>query len=600
MVRLKVNLNEHLQNIFAPIFCNPVSEETYVYISKLNTIIDEAELQNEFHILYVVLNELNILKMTKNYLPAISQEIVEDIIRFNGYNLIKRKPHYGFKDLLYQATGMGLDVNQDETVHRTVNLVLDYLEVHIQVMKDKKMTFEQGYAYFIPFIKEYNSCLLEESAKIINLLATEDIKEIKNYYTGWNKFLSMNRIYSSLDAGNLYNALGALITKKTNVASSKDTLTIDSIIKMNELQERYVSLQTPIFTTGFPKLDKNWKVTGGDVTFLVADKGLGKTTLLSHFTGMALAQGEKVDFYSPETAEEKLLYSFILPPYIFEKYGFIVTPAQVVGLDEPYTQEINGLTQDGRRAIIQLAKEELALSGALTIMSQRKSIEEFEAFMTAQLIKSGARVVGIDHTTDFDSIHKNQNEITAELSKILKNLKKRFPKTHFIVLSHTGSSFTVPTEENPIITSKIVAYSKDLEGAADNILGMFGNKTRDTINIFATKLRWSELFKMYISFEFNKEHGIYQYNETEQYKEREESDMAHQSQIDNIIKIQDNMSDEEDPDILAAINAIVNDEINMFGDDDDYRDEKDEDGDFFDDDEDGDTDFFDDDNEDIM
>jgi hypothetical protein len=123
-------------------------------------------------------------------------------------------------------------------------------------------------------------------------------------------------------------------------------------------------------------------------------------------------------------------------------------------------------------------------------------------------------IVIIDHTLTFDSQGHNNNELTDKLARTLENLKRRFP-VHFIVLSHAGSDFRIPTEAEPIVNRKIVAWSGSLEQAADNIAGTFrteGNR----LNFFWTKVRWGTIPPMYYSYRVDHVHNLMTYVQKDQ------------------------------------------------------------------------------------
>jgi hypothetical protein len=96
-------------------------------------------------------------------------------------------------------------------------------------------------------------------------------------------------------------------------------------------------------------------------------------------------------------------------------------------------------------------------------------------------------------------------DLTDKLARVLEDLKQEF-NTHFVVLSHAGSDFTIPTENNPIVTNKIVAWSGSLEQAADNIAGTF-RTDGDRLNFFFTKVRYGDLLPRHYTFRMDYIHS---------------------------------------------------------------------------------------------
>lgn len=560
MIRIRGDISEHLNNLFAPIFNGESNDETYLYFNKLKEIVSPDELSSEYYVLYHILDSLTEIYDRQQILPKIDKNVIKHIAEKNLYYMIKKEPEAGFRDTLQKISGELLNVSFDQSIFTCKTIILDNLEKAINKMIELESTFDQGYTYFYIYLDVYRKAITKEATSFMNQLSTEDLTEATKVYTGWRQFLYSNKIKTSDDIPRLYKAIGEYLEQKSMIITQKNLIKLDSIQKLEDMRNKYKLLMQPIFKTNLELFDKHLTLAGGDVTVIVGDKGIGKTTLACHLASMAMAQGRRALIYAPEIDANKLTFSFVLPAYIYEKYGFLTTSAQVVGNEEPYEYTPTlpngqpGPNSEEKKHLMRLAEEELVENKSLTLLTERESIENFENSLSAKIRDSKAEVIIIDHTTDFNSKYKNQNEITSMLAQTVKTLKKLHENTHFIILSHAGSAFVTPSKDNPIVTSKIVAYSKDIEGAADNILGLVRHKETGLINMFCTKSRWSEIYSYFHTYVFDRDHSIYIYDP--KHNKDYQSANVDTDDIDDVkeaMQMADTLSDSENLDFEAEL-----------------------------------------------
>ncbi|MFF2798211.1 hypothetical protein, partial [Lysinibacillus xylanilyticus] len=171
-------------------------------------------------------------------------------------------------------------------------------------------SLNQSVSEIFNFQANYKNALMREAGSLMQMMSNSDMMQIGLHFWGWKYFLNRHRIWSVNDAGTMFNLLADFIRTKDKWSTLKDSplTSIDDLIK---LENEYIEDMEPFMVTPFDDFNQHVKFTRSEITVLVAAKAAGKTTFAGMIAGIALAQGIKVMFYSPETKRSKMIHEYI-------------------------------------------------------------------------------------------------------------------------------------------------------------------------------------------------------------------------------------------------------------------------------------------------
>lgn len=512
MIRLKGLDQKIINSLLSGLFSGKTLTQHYVYLHDLLSILPVEETSQVYYCIFSALECLQEIYSIRRTIPAISKEVILQIVGNNLYGELKENNKVGFREYARLECGVELDPLDTKSLTVVYQRIIQECDINLTEAVSMNLTVEDSFSKLPEFISNYSEVFATELSELITLYNINDSKIVKYQFWGWSDFLYRHKIYSILDLSKLLRLAAAHIDNKTYLISHT-TAPLTSISQLITLEQTYIDTSIPLGSWGIPPLDDLVKLVPHEVSIIVGEKGLGKTTLAGYLTGTLIAQGKKVLFYCPEILKHKLILSFVLPAYIKAKYHFIVTPDQCLGLEPPY-EFGSDLTQDEKVAAIQMAKLEFAESGLFYHSDVTYNYKTLKDDIRSKLIEFEPDIVIFDHTLEVDG-EADYNKVTAALADAFKDVKKEFP-IHIIALSHAGSEFTVPTKNKPIVTSKIVAWSKRMEGAADNLIGAFPSQG-DIVNLFFTKLRWNKIPPMYLVFRMDRIHVWFEYRIEDQF-----------------------------------------------------------------------------------
>jgi len=486
-------------------------KETYTYYNFLKTVLDTSEVIDEVYLVYSALDVLYELYTIRRDVPMINKDIILNIIYQNLHSEIKESLDPGFRGYTKQHLGIELDVLNDLTVATVGNHLFSKCADFLDLLIIKGYTIEESRGNIPVLVSHYTEKLGEELSQIIIHLNNSDKKIVDFQYVGWGKFLRKNRIYDSSKLPELLRLTSAAMESKL-MLSRRASQPLTSLGQLIDLENDCIVHSEPIGSWGVPVLDELLRVTKGLMTLCVGAAGLGKTTLGSWMAGNLLEQGKRVLFYCPEIPQRLLLFSHILPAYIYAKYGFCVTMNQLIG-NEPLYEHHEFLSLKEREDLVKAAKLTIAESGLFYHVAHAYHHQTLGDELRRDIRQFDPDILIFDHTTEVMG-EENQNLVTSNVAEVLGDVSEEF-LIHTFALSHTGSKFTIPTKDTPVVTEKICAWSKRLEGVAANVVGMF--KLGDKVNMFFTKLRWHELVPMWITLRMDREHNWFTFEPKDQF-----------------------------------------------------------------------------------
>lgn len=524
MIRVQSFESDNLIPVLAGLFGEETTADSYTYVNTILKLLPPEECIQETYLILSTLDQFYKIFSRSKLTPAINKMSLISTIENNVYEELKENRKAGFREYAQTTCQVDLDLYNEEIIGLVATTLVESIESIIDQAMDLNYTLNQSVSELLNFQTNYKHVLLREAGMLIEMLSNSDMSQVGLHFWGWKQFLFKYRIYGVNDAPTLFNLLADFIKTKDKWSTFRD-MPLESIDDILAMQDTYIENMVPIMTTPFDAFNACIKFIKGEITVQVAAKAAGKTTFASMITGIALAQDLKTMFYSPETPKHKLFFENVILAYIRAKYGFTVTAAQVLGLEEPF-EAGSEYSAAEKKVIINMAKEELASSKRLFHVNEYYYYDTMEADMRAHVKSFNPDLVIIDHTQEIRG-EVSHNEKTSRLATTIKSIAKDY-NPHFFVLSHPGGKFSdaVPTIEKPISRDvKIVAWSNDIETLADNIMGAvkIGN---NEFKIFYTKLRNGDIPPMFQVFRMIKPQGWFEFRPEDQYTQTVDSSYA--------------------------------------------------------------------------
>lgn len=523
MIRLSSFSSDNLIPVLSGVLTQETTSDTYGFVTTLLRVLPVDESAQESYFIMSSLSQLNSIYSRTDMTPAINKETVMNIIRNNIYEELKENRQAGFKEYARNKCQLELDVFNEEVIGEVASVLLSDIEYVLDEAIASGYSLEESMSHLLGFQSAWTNSLLRESGTVLEMLSNSDMSQVTMHFWGWKKFLMKNRIFSSSKAAILMALLSDTIKAKENWVQDRD-VPITSIEQINQLREDYISDLSPILQTPYHSFNQQYKILKENLVLLVASKGQGKTAFASFLSGLALASGLKVMFYSPETPGKKLVNESIIPSYVRAKYGFFVNARQVVGLDEPYPQGSNYSVEE-KKAILALVDQEIADDGNFMHVQNYLTYDTLEEDLRAMTKSFEPDIIVFDHHQEVRG-NSNRNDITSKVAITLKGIVKDY-KVHCLLLAHPNGDISkaLPTPESPVSSDKkIVSWSGDQEQLADVIMG--GTRVNDMFKIFFTKNRNAPIAPMYQVFRVNPIHSWFDMIPEDQYKPSVTSDSA--------------------------------------------------------------------------
>jgi len=524
MIRVQSFDSDNLIPLLSGLLAEETTADSYIFLNTILKLLPPEEAIQENYLLLRTLEQFYTIFSRSKLLPAIDKNKLMSTIENNIYEELKENKRAGFREYAQTVCQVELDLYNEEVIGQVANTLLTSIENIIDQAIELGYTLNQSVSELLNFQTNYKHSLMREAGMLLEMLSNSDMSQVNLHFWGWSFFLRKHKIYSIGDSATFLNLLADFIRSKDKWSMFHDA-PLTSIDEVLAMQDTFIENMVPIMTTPFAAFNECIKFIKSEITVQVAAKAAGKTTFAGMIAGIALAQGLKVMFYSPETPKHKLYFEHVLLSYIRAKYGFTVTASQVLGLEEPF-EAGSEYTADEKKVLIGIAKEELASSQNFFHVNEYYLYETLEDDMRAHTKSFGPDLVIIDHTQEIRG-EADHNRKTSKLATTLKSIAKDYGP-HCWVLSHPGGNFAkaIPTLENPISRdTKIVAWSNDTETLADNIMGAIKVGTNE-FKIFYTKLRNGDIPPMFQTFRMIKPQCWFEFRPEDQYTQNIDSSAA--------------------------------------------------------------------------
>lgn len=546
MIRVQSFEADNLIPLLSGLITEETTGDSYVFINTLLKLLPPEEAVQESYLIMATLDQMYMIYSRSKLIPNLNKESLLSTIENNIYEELKENKYAGFQQYARTMCQVELDLYNEEVIGTVANTLLDSIESIIDQAIELQYTLNQSVSEIMNFQTNYKHSLVRESGRLLEMLSNSDMSQVGLHFWGWNYFMRRHRIYGVNDVVNFLNLVAdfANVKDKWSMMADSPLTSIDQIIAY---EEKYLENLDPIMSVPFPDFNETVKFKKEQSSVLVASKSVGKTTFASMLAGIALAQGLRVLFYSPEMPAPILMNENILLPYIRAKYGFTVTTPQVLGLEEPF-EAGSEYTAEEKKVLIGMAKQELADSGAFMHITEYLEYKTMESDFRAYVKSHQPDIIFFDHTQEIRG-DASLHDKTSRTATMTKSVNKDYG-THTFLLSHPGGKFAeaIPTIEKPINRDiKINAYSNDVETLADNIMGAVRDG-ENKFKVFYTKLRYGNIPPMFQVFRMIKPQGWFEFRKEDQYIQTTDSDDAVNALLEGRSILIEDYDDNEDDD----------------------------------------------------
>lgn len=493
-------------------------------LGKVTKLIPVEEMEVEYYLVFKIAEQILDISLDTNTTPVFSRDILESILDSELYNTI-REDRRGFARMM-EMEGLASDFNIEANIQAAANLAkqraMDLYDEAFQlglggniILDNAENTEEDGgvitgvMGYIYSLRNNYSLAVGSEFVQMqVALLNGDNATFRSKRYDGWYEFLGRNKyegVNGWVDFGQYFFS-----TLEARLAESVlESTPLTSLHEAEELKSDLLERLEILAEYGIPPIDVGTPIRKTRYSVLIGKPNLGKTTIALNWAVNVLLEGKKVAIFSGENPKSFILYKYILPIYIFKKYGFYVTYEQVIG-----EEDITGVSDEeieDRKQLIKLAILEVVESGNYMY------IESLNAWRIGEdlaklYIDFPFDYVMIDHTLSVAG-GGNNTERLEKMSQDLLKFREEY-QTSICLLSH-------PSPDAKKIVSRegaegLVKYCKQIEADADDVFYIFDTpdlEMKSLIALLQTKGRDAEkvLSTIYLTKMF--QYKLFRYDE---------------------------------------------------------------------------------------
>ena len=436
-------------------------------------LIHIDEMEREFYLFFSVAEQLTQISFETKIQPYYSRNVLESILDSNLYHIIK-KDGQGFSSMMEEEGRPGnflIEQNIQEAANVVKNRTMALYDEAFQM----KIHPEEAMGHIASLRSNYMIAVGSESIRAQAMIINGMGQFPNARYDGWYGFLKQKQFLGAQGWVEFLNFLSSALSTRL-LESAEESKPLSSLQEIEHLREDILERTKKIAEYGIPPIDEKHPIIKTRYVVLIGKPNLGKTTIAVNWLVNVLLEGKKAIIFSEETPESVMLYEYILPVYIYRKYGFFASYEQIIGI-EP----IGGLNAEEieeREKTIKMAICDIVDSGNYMYVSS----------LNAWKIKDDLAQIYSDFPFDYCVIDHSLSvsgggETTPRLNALSKGLKefKNEYKTSICLLSHPSpDAKKVVTRDG---ASGLTRYSKQIEGDADDVFYMFDTPELEANNL---------------------------------------------------------------------------------------------------------------------
>jgi hypothetical protein len=343
---------------------------------------------------------------------------------------------------------------------------------------------DDAMGYSVSLKSNYRLAVGREAIEAQSLLINGNEYFPNARFDGWFHFLKKKKFSGPDGWVEFLGFVSSELSKRLSEAEAED-IHLTSLTSAEQLRLDAVSRSEMIGEYGIPPIDSHRPIMKTRYTVLIGKPNLGKTTIAMNWVVGLLISGRKVAIFSEETPASVLLYEYILPIYIYRKYGFFATYEQIVGLED--VGGLDDVEAAERSKIIKMAVCDVVDGGNYYYIS---ALNAWTIYDDLARIYSEFKFefCVLDHSLSIGGGGETTPRLNA-MSGGIKRFKNEF-KTSMCLLSHPSpNAKSVVSREG---AAGLTKYSKQIEGDADDVFFMFDTpelESRGLIGFIQTKGR---------------------------------------------------------------------------------------------------------------
>lgn len=465
-----------------------------VLLNSITKLIRIEEMEVEYYLVFKIAKQILDISLDTDTLPLFSRQILETILDSELYTAIVNDGR-GFARMAEQE-GLSSDFSVEINVQAAATIAKQRaMELYdeafslalssiVQAPEEDSVLPDDGdgipgvMGYLLSLRNNYALAVGSEFISLQSAFLNGDNSVIQTRRgEGWYEFFRKNKYKEPNGWVEFGQHFFSMLDQRLREASV-ELKPLESIHEAEALKDDLLRKLEVIAEYGIAPIDAGTPIKKVRYSVLIGKPNLGKTTIAMNWAVNVLLEGKKVAVFSGENAKSAIFYEYLLPAYVYKKYGFFVTSEQVLG-----QEEVGGTSQEEieeRKMLIKLATCELAESGNFLFVETLSASQMKEDLAALYEIFPFDYIV-IDHTLALAGEGGNTERL-EKMSRDLVEFRNEY-ETSILLLSH-------PSPDAKKIVSRqgaegLVKYCKQIEGDADDIFFLFDTEELEANKILA-------------------------------------------------------------------------------------------------------------------
>ena len=417
--------------------------------------------------------------------PIFSREVLDSVLQATLYDVVKAdKIGVSF---MMELAGLPSNLLVEETAQEAMNkLYALTMEIYDEAF-EMQIAPEAALGFLPALRSQYVSAVGVECVRAQAWILDSSNNFRSKRFEGWHEFLK-GKNFSGAEGwmgfiSYVSSELSIRIRESEEIPSPLKTLE-----QAEKLRQEAIFLGEQIAEYGIPPIDQRKGIIRSGYSILIGKRGLGKTTIAINFAVNVFMNGGKILMINEETSEASLLYEYLIPVYVYKRFGFFATYKQILG-----EEEITGCSQEEiaeRKKLIQMAIIDFTESGRYMYV---RSVNAWRVYDELSKLHSqfDFDYAVIDHSLSMPGGGETTPRLET-MSKGIKEFKLEFGK-HVLLLSHASPKAAKVKSTSDM--DGLTRYSSQLEGDADQIFFLFETEQlamRGLVACVETKARGAE------------------------------------------------------------------------------------------------------------
>ena len=290
-------------------------------LKELMTIVPLNEAYGEYYIFLRLFENMNTTElMTNRFSKRLTRDILEDTLSYSLRSVII-DPNFNVDLFLRTHESKTFNLKITTELQEALNVSKSIILEKYDDLMDMKISTEDAIGYLIPLRESFKQTAIARHMKALGEILSSGL-----IYKG--------REYSGPDGAFEYIRASQVELSQRLSQLSPDRqdgmVVLNDVVAAKRFDAENNTEHIPLFNLGYDPVDSVWTPSTGDIVSLVADEGVGKTTLAVDWVHTALISGVNTIFICGETASADIKAK-ILGNHIYSKYkgNNVFTPEQI-------------------------------------------------------------------------------------------------------------------------------------------------------------------------------------------------------------------------------------------------------------------------------